>query len=148
MSISLANKKFTSEFTQAEFLDVKKTLLDVFPPAMSPYLELIRLGKPTGLKLMFWPFAWGLTMAAYSFKMPWDTYTLKLMQYLLSAFIIRSSACTINDIFDRKTDAGVERTKNRPVASGRISVPAASVYVLVQYVIGIFWFYFTVQFFA
>ncbi|KAF9059384.1 UbiA prenyltransferase family-domain-containing protein [Rhodocollybia butyracea] len=134
-----------SEFTQAEFLDVKRKPLEPFPPFVRPYLELIRLEKPTGIKLMFWPFAWGLTMAAYSVKMPWNTYTFHLMQCLVGAFIIRSSACTINDIFDRKMDAGVERTKNRPLASGRISVFAASIYVLIQYAIGIAWFYFTVE---
>ncbi|KAE9409796.1 UbiA prenyltransferase [Gymnopus androsaceus JB14] len=94
---------------------------------------------------MFWPFAWGLTMAAYSVKMPWNTYSFSLMQCLFGAFIVRSSACTINDIFDRKMDAGVERTKNRPLASGRISVFAASIYVLIQYAIGIAWFYLTVE---
>lgn len=55
---------------------------------------------------------------------------------LLMAFVVRSSACTVNDIFDREIDAGVERTKNRPLASGRISVPAAIVYLMCQYAIG------------
>ncbi|KIK67687.1 hypothetical protein GYMLUDRAFT_154954 [Collybiopsis luxurians FD-317 M1] len=142
------NEKLSSEFTQEEFLDVRRKPLDVLPPAVRPYLELIRLEKPTGMKLMFWPFAWGLTMAAYSVKMSWNTYTFSLMQCFFSAFIIRSSACTVNDIFDRKVDAGVERTKKRPLASGQISVCAASVYVLVQYAIGIVWFYFTVEDFA
>ncbi|KAJ3895626.1 4-hydroxybenzoate polyprenyl transferase [Lentinula edodes] len=139
------NEKLAFDFTQAEFLDIKRKPLDVFPSVLQPYLELIRLEKPTGTKLMFWPFAWGLTMAAYSVKMHWTTYTFRLMQCLLSAFIIRSSACTINDIFDRKMDAGVERTKNRPLASGRISVFAATSYALMQYAIGTAWFYLTVE---
>ncbi|KAJ3740997.1 4-hydroxybenzoate polyprenyl transferase [Lentinula detonsa] len=139
------DEKLASEFTQAEFLDIRKKPLDIFPSSAHPYLELIRLEKPTGTKLMFWPFAWGLTMAAHSVKMPWSTYSFKLMQCFLSAFIIRSSACTINDIFDRKMDVGVERTKNRPLPSGRITVFAASFFVLVQYAIGIAWFYVTVE---
>ncbi|KAJ3719496.1 UbiA prenyltransferase family-domain-containing protein [Lentinula raphanica] len=137
------DEKLSPEFTQEEFLDTRKKFLDAFPSAVRPYLELIRLEKPTGTKLMFWPFAWGLTMAAYSVKMSWSTYSSRLLQCLLSAFIIRSSACTINDIFDREMDAGVERTKTRPLPSRRISVCAASVYALVQYAIGTTWFYLT-----
>ncbi|KIM88070.1 hypothetical protein PILCRDRAFT_95692 [Piloderma croceum F 1598] len=102
-----------------------------------PYLELIRLEKPTGTILMFWPFAWGLTMAAYKRELTIDAYLLDLTKSLCAAFIVRSSACTVNDIFDRELDAGVERTKNRPLASGRISILAAVAYLIMQYVIGI-----------
>ena len=51
--------------------------------------------------------AWGLTMAAFTTNLPLQTYTIELSKYMLAAFILRSSACTINDIFDRKMDAGV-----------------------------------------
>ncbi|KAG5719226.1 hypothetical protein E4T56_gene13413 [Termitomyces sp. T112] len=105
-----------------------------------PYLELIRWDKPTGTNLMFWPFAWGLTMAAYDQRMPVATYVPCLAGCLFAAFIIRSSACTVNDIFDRNFDAQVQRTKNRPLPSGRISVKAASVYLLGQYLIGVSFF--------
>ncbi|KAF8153319.1 UbiA prenyltransferase family [Crassisporium funariophilum] len=94
---------------------------------------------------MFWPFAWGLTMAAYRTSLPIKSHNLALFKCLLWAFILRSSACTINDIFDRKMDAGVERTRNRPMASGRISVPAATIFLLVQYAVGIVFFYLTVH---
>lgn len=102
-----------------------------------PYLELIRIEKPTGTILMFWPFAWGLTMAAYRMELSIDAYLLNLIKCFCAAFIVRASACTVNDIFDRRMDAGVERTKNRPLASGRISVSAAVVYLMIQYIIGI-----------
>ncbi|CAA7263365.1 unnamed protein product [Cyclocybe aegerita] len=119
--------------------------LNLAPVALRPYLELIRLEKPTGTILMFWPFAWGLTMAAYRTGLPINSYGFELFKCFVGAFILRSSACTINDIFDRKMDAGVERTRNRPLASGRISVFAASVYLLLQYAIGVAFFYSTVQ---
>ncbi|KAJ3479283.1 hypothetical protein NLI96_g9171 [Meripilus lineatus] len=106
------------------------------PPATRPYLELIRFEKPTGTWLTFWPFAWGLTMAAYRTNLPLNTYLTDLLRYFFIAFIIRSSACTVNDMFDRKIDAGVERTKNRPLASGRISVFAAFIYLMFQYALG------------
>ncbi|KAJ7211602.1 UbiA prenyltransferase family [Mycena pura] len=108
-----------------------------------PYLELIRVEKPTGTILMFWPFAWGLTMAAYTAGLPLNAYFTQLAKALVSAFLLRSSACTINDIFDRKMDAGVERSKTRPLPSGRISVLAATLYLLVQYALGVAFFYYT-----
>ncbi|KAK7446660.1 hypothetical protein VKT23_014355 [Stygiomarasmius scandens] len=58
---------------------------------------------------------------------------------------MRSSACTVNDIFDRNMDAGVERTKNRPLPSGRVSLFAATAFLSFQYIIGITFFYFTVS---
>ncbi|KAJ7741761.1 UbiA prenyltransferase family-domain-containing protein [Mycena maculata] len=106
-----------------------------------PYLELIRIEKPTGTILMFWPFAWGLTMAAYATSLTPGVYALNLAKALVGAFILRSSACTINDIFDRKVDAGVDRTRNRPLPSGRISVLAATVYLIFQYALGVAFFY-------
>ncbi|EPQ51234.1 UbiA prenyltransferase [Gloeophyllum trabeum ATCC 11539] len=106
----------------------------------NPYLELIRFYKPTGSILMFWPFAWGLTAAAYTTKIPLGEYAVLLMKSLLSAFIMRSSACTVNDIFDRDLDAGVERTKTRPLPSGRVSVVNACLYLLLQYIIGVLYF--------
>jgi 4-hydroxybenzoate polyprenyltransferase len=55
----------------------------------------------------FFNAAWGLTMAAFTTNLPLKTYAIEFFKYMLSAFILRSSACTINDIFDRKMDAGV-----------------------------------------
>ncbi|KAJ7144525.1 UbiA prenyltransferase family [Mycena epipterygia] len=92
---------------------------------------------------MFWPFAWGLTMAAFHMQLSLGVYALHLGKALIGAFLLRSSACTINDIFDRDMDAGVERTKNRPLASGRVSVCAATLYLLMQYALGVAFFYFT-----
>ncbi|KAJ7766177.1 4-hydroxybenzoate polyprenyl transferase [Mycena metata] len=108
-----------------------------------PYLELIRLEKPTGTILMFWPFAWGLTMAAFSVGLPLGSYFINLGKALAGAFLLRSSACTINDIFDREMDAGVERTRSRPLPSGRVSVLAATLYLITQYALGVTFFYFT-----
>jgi 4-hydroxybenzoate polyprenyltransferase len=84
-------------------------------------------------------------MAAYTTNLPLKYYTADILQCLFGAFIMRSSACTINDIFDRKVDAGVERTKNRPMPSGRVSVPAALLYLTIQYIIGTVFFYFTLN---
>ncbi|KAF9462241.1 UbiA prenyltransferase family-domain-containing protein [Collybia nuda] len=119
--------------------------LGLVSESVRPYLELIRLEKPTGTILMFWPFAWGLTMAALKTNLPLSRYTEDLGKCFVGAFVLRSSACTINDIFDRKMDAGVERTKNRPLASGRVSVFRATAYLMFQYLMGIIFFYLTVH---
>lgn len=111
--------------------------LGLVSPGVRPYLELIRFHKPTGTVLMFWPFAWGLTMAAYHTSLDLTTFWAEMFKFLIAAFIVRGSACTINDIFDRDFDAGVERTKGRPLASGRVSVFAAVIYLIFQYLAGV-----------
>jgi len=112
-------------------------------PFYRPYTELIRLEKPTGTILMFWPFVWGLTMAAYTTGLPLNAYFAGIGRSLVGAFLLRSSACTINDIFDRKMDAGVERSKTRPLPSGRVSVPAAVLFLFAQYAAGVAFFMYT-----
>jgi 4-hydroxybenzoate polyprenyltransferase len=92
---------------------------------------------------MFFPFAWGLTMGAYRIGLRVDHYWADLPKYLVGAFILRGSAVTVNDIFDRHVDANVERTKHRPLPSGRVSVFGATIFLLVQYAIGIIFLYFT-----
>ncbi|KAI9433076.1 4-hydroxybenzoate polyprenyl transferase [Lactarius indigo] len=111
--------------------------LGLVSPEVRPYLELIRFHKPTGTILMFWPFAWGLTMAAYKTSLDLTTFWTEMFKFLIAALLVRGSACTINDIFDRNFDAGVERTKGRPLASGRVSVFAAVVYLILQYLAGV-----------
>ncbi|KAJ7156692.1 hypothetical protein C8R46DRAFT_1226176 [Mycena filopes] len=70
-------------------------------------------------------------MAAYSVDLPIHAYFNNIGKALIGAILLRSSACTINDIFDREMDAG--RTRNRPLASARISVVAATLYLIAQY---------------
>ncbi|KAG6815765.1 hypothetical protein H0H93_009059, partial [Arthromyces matolae] len=84
-------------------------------------------------------------MAAYRERTPLVAYALRLAECLFAAFIVRSSACTVNDIFDRNFDAQVERTKNRPLPSGRLSVKAASIFLLAQYLIGAIFFFATTK---
>ncbi|KAF9254778.1 UbiA prenyltransferase [Marasmius fiardii PR-910] len=134
-------EKLPVELPQVDNPKNEKGLLTAFSQQWHPYLELMRVDKPTGAKLMFWPFAWGLTMAAYTLCLPLTSYVREFSTCIISAFVIRSSACTINDIFDRDMDAGVERTKGRPLASGRITVFKAAVFVFFQYIIGIAFFY-------
>jgi 4-hydroxybenzoate polyprenyltransferase len=91
------------------------------------FIELTRLKKPIGYMLLFWPCAWGLTLA-YNFNAEIVTYFYFLALFLLGAILMRSAGCIANDIADRKFDKKVFRTKNRPIASGKISVSTAIVY--------------------
>ena len=85
------------------------------------FIELTRLKKPIGYMLLFWPCAWGLTVA-YDFSGEKITYIFYLTLFLAGAILMRSAGCIINDIIDRKFDRKVSRTKNRPIASGQVSV--------------------------
>ena len=85
------------------------------------FIDLIRLKKPIGFMLLFWPCAWGLTVA-YDFSDEKITYFFYLFLFLSGAVLMRSAGCIINDIADREYDKKVSRTKNRPIANGKISV--------------------------
>tara|TARA_Y100000591_G_scaffold327241_1_gene351317 strand:+ start:94 stop:903 length:810 start_codon:yes stop_codon:yes gene_type:complete len=77
--------------------------------------------------LLFWPCAWGLTIA-YDFSSTFDVYFFYLLLFFLGSILMRSAGCIVNDILDRKFDKKVFRTKNRPLASGKISVKLALLY--------------------
>ena len=85
------------------------------------FIELIRLKKPIGYMLLFWPCAWGLTLA-YNFNNNLNYYFFYLILFFLGSVLMRSAGCIINDILDRKFDKKVFRTKDRPIASGKISI--------------------------
>ena len=91
------------------------------------FIELIRLKKPIGFLLLFWPCAWGLTLA-YDFNLEIITYIKYLVLFFLGSVLMRSAGCIVNDIIDKKFDKKVERTKNRPIASGKITVNLGIVY--------------------
>ena len=93
------------------------------------FINLTRLKKPTGYMLLFWPCAWGLTLA-YDFSLDLNIYFFYLILFFLGSVLMRSAGCIVNDILDRKFDSKVYRTKNRPIASGKISVQLAVFYSL------------------
>tara|TARA_B100001057_G_scaffold10088_1_gene9544 strand:+ start:5035 stop:5898 length:864 start_codon:yes stop_codon:yes gene_type:complete len=85
------------------------------------FIELTRMKKPIGYMLLFWPCAWGLTIV-YNFTNGFDSYLFYIILFFLGSVLMRSAGCIINDILDRKFDKKVFRTKDRPIASGKISV--------------------------
>ena len=91
------------------------------------FIELTRLKKPIGYMLLFWPCSWGLTLA-YDFSSNLKIYFFYLLLFFLGSVLMRSAGCIVNDILDRKFDKRVFRTKDRPIASGKISIKLAIIY--------------------
>ena len=94
------------------------------------FIDLTRLKKPIGYMLLFWPCAWGLTLA-YDFSSNLKNYFFYLILFFLGSVLMRSAGCIVNDILDKEFDAKVFRTKDRPVASGKVSIRLAIFYAIV-----------------
>ena len=94
------------------------------------FLELTRLKRPIGYMLLFWPCAWGLTLV-FDFSYNLLIYFFYLLLFFMGSVLMRSAGCIVNDIVDRNFDRNVERTKNRPLASGRVPVKLAVSYVII-----------------
>ena len=90
-------------------------------------IELTRIKKPIGFMLLFWPCAWGLTIA-YDFTKDLNQYFFFLILFFLGSILMRSAGCIVNDISDKEFDKKVFRTKKRPIASGKISIKLALIY--------------------
>ncbi|GAB1721046.1 MAG: hypothetical protein NTAFB09_27770 [Nitrosospira sp.] len=84
------------------------------------YEKLMRLDKPIGILLLLWPTLWGLWLAAGGFP---DMNILVI--FLLGTVLMRSAGCVVNDYADRDFDPHVERTKNRPMAAGKVRTKEA-----------------------
>ena len=88
---------------------------------LNEYIELTRIKRPIGFMLLFWPCSWGLSYG-YDFNKGLNLFLIYLILFFLGSVLMRSAGCIINDIADRRYDILVERTKMRPIASGKITV--------------------------
>ncbi|KAI5957351.1 COQ2 [Candida jiufengensis] len=132
--LEIARSKFTPHELELARLtrDAKLGWLKNLPKAWIPYLELMRLEKPVGTWLLLIPSYWGITMAAYSIAAPLTTTLTAIGLFSAGALIMRGAGCTINDIWDRNLDNQVARTMERPITSGRVTVPQAVAWLGVQ----------------
>ena len=94
------------------------------------FIDLTRLNRPIGYMLLFWPCLWGLALA-YDFNEDINLFLFYSFLFFAGSVLMRSAGCIVNDIVDRNFDKSVERTKNRPIASGKVSVSIASIYVII-----------------
>ena len=93
------------------------------------FVQLTRLNQPIGFFLLFWPCTWGLALA-YNFNGETNLYLKHIILFFLGSILMRSAGCIFNDIVDKDFDKKVERTKERPIASGKISVLNAFFYII------------------
>ena len=97
------------------------------PPGVRPYLQLMRLDRPIGGWLLFWPCIFGLELGAIADERrftDWRDFYFVIL-FALGTLVMRGAGCTFNDIVDRKFDAQVARTRARPIPSGAVSVTQA-----------------------
>lgn len=104
------------------------------PQKLQPYMKLMRIDKPIGSCLLFWPCSWSIAMAAAPGTIP-DIEMLSL--FGLGAFVMRGAGCTINDMWDRNIDKKVARTKNRPLAVGHVTTFQCLIFLSGQLSIGL-----------
>ena len=97
----------------------RRGFIGALPPRLRPYASLMRLDRPIGTWLLYWPCAWSVALAGVDGR--WDLF----LWLALGAFAMRSAGCVYNDIVDRDLDRRVERTRLRPLASGRVSLRSA-----------------------
>ena len=98
---------------------------------ISSYLQLARLDKPIGIWLLLFPSLWAIVLT--------NSFPLEIIIiFTVGAIIMRSAGCVINDIWDRKIDAKITRTKNRPLASGKISLLEAIIFFIILSILGLF----------
>ena len=101
----------------------RRGFIGALPPRLRPFASLMRLDRPIGTWLLYWPCAWSVALAGVDRR--WDL----LLWFALGAFAMRSAGCVYNDIVDRDLDGQVERTRLRPLASRRVSLRSAWVLV-------------------
>ncbi len=108
----------------------RRGFIGALPPLLRPFASLMRLDRPIGTWLLYWPCAWSVALAGVSNR--WDLF----LWLGLGAFAMRSAGCVYNDIVDRDLDAQVERTRLRPLASGRVSLESAWLLIVALCLIG------------
>jgi 4-hydroxybenzoate polyprenyltransferase len=120
----------TTGFTD---IDQQHWSLRYLPPWMRPYGRLARWDRPIGIWLLLFPCWWSVALAAAPH---WDNLVGWMALFAVGALAMRGAGCTWNDIVDRKVDAGVERTRDRPLPSGELKLHHALIWMALQLVVG------------
>lgn len=81
----------------------------------------MRLDKPIGFMLLFWPCSWSFAVILYENSLS-EKWLIYIFLFFIGSVLMRSAGCVYNDIIDKKIDQQVKRTKSRPVASNKVSI--------------------------
>jgi 4-hydroxybenzoate polyprenyltransferase len=108
----------------------RRGFIGALPEWLRPYASLMRLDRPIGTWLLYWPCAWSVALAGVDGR--WSLF----LWFFLGAFVMRSAGCVYNDVVDRDLDKSVERTRLRPLASGRTSLRSAWILIAILCAIG------------
>jgi 4-hydroxybenzoate polyprenyltransferase len=109
----------------------RRGLIGALPPRLRPFASLMRVDRPIGSWLLYWPCAWSVALAGVRGR--WDLFGW----LAIGAFAMRSAGCVYTDIVDRDLDRKVERTRLRPLASGRVTLRSAWVLVGLLCLVGL-----------
>src|SRR5436309_10705424 len=109
----------------------RRGFIGALPPRLRPFASLMRLDRPIGTWLLYWPCAWSVALAGVGRR--WDLFAW----LFLGAFAMRSAGCVYNDIVDRELDRKVERTRLRPLASRRVSLGSAWLLIALLCLVGL-----------
>lgn len=109
----------------------RRGFIGALPPRLRPYASLMRLDRPIGSWLLYWPCAWSVALAGVGNR--WELF----LWLGLGAFAMRSAGCVYNDIVDRDLDRRVERTRLRPLASRRVPLKSAWLLIGVLCLLGL-----------
>ena len=115
--------------------DAASGLIARWPAPLRPFAQMARIDRPIGWQLLLLPCWWGSALAAIAAKAPPNL--MHLVLFTIGAIAMRGAGSTFNDIVDRDLDRQVERTRGRPLASGRVKVRAAVLFMAAQALVGL-----------
>lgn len=115
---------------------IARSWVEAMPAPIRPYLRLMRLDRPIGAWLLFWPCVFGLFLGAAARGEAPNFWYVFLCG--VGSIVMRGAGCTFNDIVDRDFDAKVERTRGRPIPSGAVSVKSAAMFAFALALAGLF----------
>jgi len=111
----------------------RRGLLALLPPFARPYALLARIDRPIGVWLLLWPGIWAILLAGG----PFDRAAILILLFGIGAVAMRGAGCVYNDIVDRDLDRRVARTRDRPLASGRVRLRSASIFLIALCLVGL-----------
>ncbi|XP_034251072.1 4-hydroxybenzoate polyprenyltransferase, mitochondrial [Thrips palmi] len=123
-----------SEKVPVHVPQISEKLVNKCPLHVQPYLKLMRIDRPIGTWLLYWPCGWSIAMGASAGCLP----SLEMLSlFAIGAFVMRGAGCTINDLWDRDIDSKVARTQDRPLVNGSISPLDAVIFLMGQLGVGL-----------